>query len=167
MFVGCIEEDKGLVLFFVLMVDFVGEVIVLFIVYGEGLECVCFEECYVGFVKDGRLCFVGCFDYVVLFVELLMYDVFVFLLIWVENVFFVIVEVVVLGLLVLVNDIGSLLMFGDEIGNKIFYCNIFEVFLWVIDVLCVYFDDGICCYDWLCYLVDCYVLFLYVVFGID
>ncbi|MBR8269628.1 glycosyltransferase [Burkholderia cenocepacia] len=166
-FVGRIEEDKGLAPFLALMADSAGEAIASLTVYGEGSERARLEECHAGLVKDGRLRFAGRLDHAALFAELPTHDALVLPSIWVENAPLVIVEAAVLGLPVLVNDIGSLSTFGDEIGNKILYRNTPEAFSRAIDALRAHLDDGTRRYDWSRYSVDCYASSLYAALGID
>ncbi|KWF93408.1 glycosyl transferase [Burkholderia cepacia] len=166
-FVGRIEADKGLAQFLVLMADSAGEAIESLTVYGDGSERGPLEERHADLVKAGRLRFAGRLDHAALFAELPTHDALVLPSIWVENAPLVIVEAAVLGLPVLVNDIGSLSTFGDEIGNKILYRNFPEDFSRAIDALRTHLADENRHYDWSRYSIDCYASSLYAALGID
>lgn len=166
-FVGRIEADKGLAQFLALMADSAGEAIESLTVYGDGSERGPLEERHADLVKAGRLRFAGRLDHAALFAELPTHDALVLPSIWVENAPLVIVEAAVLGLPVLVNDIGSLSTFGDEIGNKILYRNFPEDFSRAIDALRTHLADENRHYDWSRYSIDCYASSLYAALGID
>ncbi|MDN7854281.1 glycosyltransferase family 4 protein [Burkholderia cepacia] len=166
-FVGRIEADKGLAQFLALMADSGGEAIESLTVYGDGSERGPLEERHADLVKAGKLRFAGRLDHAALFAELPTHDALVLPSIWVENAPLVIVEAAVLGLPVLVNDIGSLSTFGDEIGNKILYRNFPEDFSRAIDALRTHLADENRHYDWSRYSIDCYASSLYAALGID
>ncbi|MDN7930312.1 glycosyltransferase [Burkholderia metallica] len=166
-FVGRIEADKGLAEFLALMAESAGDAIGSLTVYGEGSERGGLEKRHADLVETGRLRFAGRLDHAALFAELPTHDALVLPSVWVENAPLVIVEAAVLGLPVLVNDIGSLSTFGDEIGNKILYRNSADDFSRAIGALRAHLGDENRRYDWSRYTVDCYASSLYAALGID
>ena len=166
-FVGRMHPDKGLAEFLALMAGPAGDAIASFTMYGDGSERDALETRYASLVEAGRLRFAGRLDHATLFAALPQHDALVLPSIWVENAPLVIVEAAMLGLPVLVHDIGSLSTFGNEIGNKILYRNTPDDFSRAIEALRAHLGDANRRYDWSRYSIDCYASSLYAVLGID
>jgi glycosyltransferase involved in cell wall biosynthesis len=121
-FVGRIAPEKGLEEFIQLARHLHFSSIARIAVYGEGPERALLEQRYADLISDGRLVFRGRLAHQALFAELRdTADALVLPSLCAENAPLAIVEAGMLGLPVLVHDIGSLSTFGDEIGNKIKY----------------------------------------------
>ncbi len=71
--------------------------------------------------------------------------------VWAENAPLVIVEAAMIGLPVLVHDIGSLSSFGDEIGNKIRYARNGASLAHALDALRAHLREPRRRYDWSLY----------------
>jgi glycosyltransferase involved in cell wall biosynthesis len=119
-FIGRVAAEKGLVPFIELAqsVDF--ERINRLTIYGDGPERAVIEQRFASLIESGKVVFFGRLPQARLFEELQRTaDAIVLPSVWPENAPLAIIEAALLGLPVLVNDIGSLSTFGDQVGNKI------------------------------------------------
>jgi glycosyltransferase involved in cell wall biosynthesis len=89
-------------------------------IYGDGPEREMLEKRFASLIESGKVVFFGRLPQEKLFEELQRSaDAVVLPSVWPENAPLAIIEAALLGLPVLVNDIGSLSTFGDQVGNKI------------------------------------------------
>jgi len=119
-FVGRVAAEKGLAQFIELAqsIDFAR--INRLTIYGDGPARVDIEKRFAPLVESGKVVFFGRLPQSKLFEELhRSADAVVLPSVWPENAPLAIIEAAMLGLPVLVNDIGSLSTFGDQVGNKI------------------------------------------------
>ena len=119
-FIGRVAAEKGLAQFIELAqsIDFAR--INRLTIYGDGPERPMLEERFAPLIESGKVVFFGRLPQAKLFDELQRTaDAVVLPSVWPENAPLAIIEAALLGLPVLVNDIGSLSTFGDQVGNKI------------------------------------------------
>ena len=119
-FIGRVAAEKGLAQFIELAqsIDFAR--INRLAIYGDGPERVLIEKRFAPLIESGKVVFFGRMQQAKLFEELQRTaDAVVLPSVWPENAPLAIIEAALLGLPVLVNDIGSLSTFGDQVGNKI------------------------------------------------
>jgi glycosyltransferase involved in cell wall biosynthesis len=119
-FVGRVAAEKGLAQFIELAqsIDFAR--INRLTIYGDGPERETLEKRFASLIESGKVVFFGRLPQEKLFEELARSaDAVVLPSVWPENAPLAIIEAALLGLPVLVNDIGSLSTFGDQVGNKI------------------------------------------------
>jgi glycosyltransferase involved in cell wall biosynthesis len=119
-FVGRVAAEKGLAQFIELAqsIDFAR--INRLTIYGDGPEREMLEKRFASLIESGKVGFFGRLPQEKLFEELQRSaDAVVLPSVWPENAPLAIIEAALLGLPVLVNDIGSLSTFGDQVGNKI------------------------------------------------
>lgn len=119
-FVGRVAAEKGLAQFIELAqsIDFAR--INRLTIYGDGPEREMLEKRFASLIERGKVVFFGRLPQEKLFEELQRSaDAVVLPSVWPENAPLAIIEAALLGLPVLVNDIGSLSTFGDQVGNKI------------------------------------------------
>jgi len=119
-FVGRVAAEKGLAQFIELAqsIDFAR--INRLTIYGDGPEREMLEKRFASLIESGKVVFFGRLPQEKLFEELQRSaDAVVLPSVWPENAPLAIIEAALLGLPVLVNDIGSLSTFGDQVGNKI------------------------------------------------
>ncbi|WP_323122764.1 glycosyltransferase [Burkholderia alba] len=150
-FVGRIDHEKGLGEFLALADATRFEKIASVTVYGDGGERAALERRHADLIAAGRLRFAGRLDQASLFAALRHHDALVLPSVWAENAPLVIVEAAMLGLPVLVHDIGSLSSFGDEIGNKIRYTQTADSLGRALDTLGAHLRDPNRRYDWSLY----------------
>lgn len=122
-FVGRIVRDKGLDGFLELAEGAGFPQIETITIFGEGEERPRLEQKYRPLITTGKLGFAGNLPHNRLFPALRRCDAVVLPSIWYENAPLVVVEAAMLGLPILVHDIGSLTTFANETGNKILYQN--------------------------------------------
>jgi glycosyltransferase involved in cell wall biosynthesis len=122
-FVGRIAPEKGLDEFLRLAEAAQFRRFNSLTVYGEGPQRAALQQRYAPLIEQCKLRFAGRLDHDVLFEALREHDALLLPSVWAENAPLAIVEAAMLGLPVLVHDLGSLTTFGDEIGNKIKYDN--------------------------------------------
>ncbi len=120
-FVGRIDPEKGLDEFLALARDTHFDQIASVTVYGDGSQRPALEQKYADLIAAKQLRFAGRLDHAQLFVALREHDALLLPSVWAENAPLVIVEAAMIGLPVLVHDVGSLSSFGNEIGNKFRY----------------------------------------------
>lgn len=119
-FVGRIVPEKGLgqllALASAMDFDFIEDITV----YGTGPDLAQLEQTYARLIESGKLRFRGVVPHDALLASLREHvDALILPSVGAENAPLVVVEAAMLGLPILVRDIGSLATFGDEIGNKI------------------------------------------------
>jgi glycosyltransferase involved in cell wall biosynthesis len=121
-FVGRIVPEKGLPQLLALAQSTSFAHIERLLVYGTGPAVIGLTQKFAPLIKSGKLIFKGTLPHGQLFDELERNaDALIMPSVGAENAPLVIVEAAVLGLPIMVHDIGSLSTFGDEIGNKIKY----------------------------------------------
>ncbi len=150
-FVGRIDPEKGLDEFLELARASRFERIASVTVYGDGGQRALLERKYAALIAAGQLRFAGRLDHARLFVALREHDALVLPSVWAENAPLVIVEAAMIGLPVLVHDIGSLSSFGDEIGNKIRYAHNGASLAHALDALRAHLREPRRRYDWSLY----------------
>jgi glycosyltransferase involved in cell wall biosynthesis len=155
-FVGRVAPEKGLDEFLQLAQATRFHRIGCITVYGEGEQRTALQHKYAPLVADKRLRFAGRLDHAQLFEALRGHDALVLPSIWAENAPLVIVEAAMLGLPVLVHDVGSLSTFGDEIGNKVKYTQTSVGLANALDALDAHLHDAGRRYDWSCYTLHHY-----------
>jgi glycosyltransferase involved in cell wall biosynthesis len=122
-FAGRISAEKGLDEFIALTDGNGFRNIATFTIFGDGDERPRLEQKYQRLVAAGKVKFAGKLPHQQLFAALCEQDALVLPSVWYENAPLVIVEAAALGLPILVHEIGSLVSFGDDLGNKILYQN--------------------------------------------
>ncbi|AOJ11277.1 glycosyltransferase family 4 protein [Burkholderia mayonis] len=147
-FVGRIDPEKGLDEFLDRARASRFDRIASVTVYGDGGQRAALERKYADLIAAGQLRFVGRLDHAQLFVALREHDALVLPSVWAENAPLVIVEAAMIGLPVLVHDVGSLSSFGDEIGNKIRYTRNATSLAHALDALRAHLRDPPRRYDW-------------------
>jgi len=140
-FAGRIDPEKGLDEFLQLARVTHFHRIASITVYGDGAQRDLLQRKYADLIGAGRLRFAGRLDHAQLFEALGTHDALVLPSIWAENAPLVIVEAAMIGIPVLVHDIGSLSSFGDEIGNKIKYAQTPESLLAALETLHAHLSD--------------------------
>jgi glycosyltransferase involved in cell wall biosynthesis len=147
-FVGRIEPEKGLDPFLELASHTQWHRLGSVTLYGDGSQRDTLHAKYTTLVNCGRLRFAGRLDHAQLFEALRAHDAVLLPSIWAENAPLVIVEAAMIGLPVLVHDLGSLASFGDEIGNKIKYQHTPDSLVAALDALSMHLRDTRRRYDW-------------------
>lgn len=147
-FVGRIEPEKGLDPFLELADHTQWHRLSSVTVYGDGSQRDALHAKYKALVDNGQLRFAGRLDHAQLFEALRAHDALLLPSIWAENAPLVIVEAAMMGLPVLVHDLGSLASFGDEIGNKIKYQRTPASLVAALDALGMHLRDTRRRYDW-------------------
>jgi len=122
-FVGRVAPEKGLDEFLRLVETTQFQRLNSLTVYGDGPQRAALQQRYASLIDRRKLHFAGRLDHDLLFDALRKHDAVLLPSVWAENAPLAIVEAAMLGLPVLVHDVGSLSTFGDEIGNKIKYDN--------------------------------------------
>lgn len=122
-FVGRIAPEKGISEFIELAAATHFYKIGHITFFGEGPDRCRLEEKYARLIGQGRIGFAGKLSHELLFPTLREYDAIVLPSIWGENAPLVIVEAALIGMPILVQDVGSMSTFGEEIGNKIKYAS--------------------------------------------
>jgi glycosyltransferase involved in cell wall biosynthesis len=150
-FVGRVEPEKGLDELLQLAHATRFHRIASVTVYGDGGQRAVLQRKYAALVDAGKLRFAGRLDHAQLFDALRTHDALVLPSIWAENAPLVIVEAAMIGLPVLVHDVGSLSSFGDEIGNKIKYAQSPASLVDALEALRTHLLDASRRYDWSCY----------------
>ncbi len=119
-FVGRVAAEKGLAQFIELAQSIDFSRINRLTIYGDGPEREMLEKRFASLIESGKVVFFGRLPQEELFEELQRSaDAIVLPSVWPENAPLAIIEAALLGLPALVNDIGSLSTFGDQVGNKI------------------------------------------------
>ncbi|MEJ2769443.1 glycosyltransferase family 4 protein [Mycetohabitans sp. B46] len=147
-FVGRIEPEKGLDPFLELASHTQWHRLGSVTLYGDGSQRDALRTKYTTLIDSGRLRFAGRLDHAQLFEALRAHDAVLLPSIWAENAPLVIVEAAMIGLPVLVHDLGSLASFGDEIGNKIKYQRTPASLVAALDALGMHLRDTQRRYDW-------------------
>lgn len=122
-FVGRIAPEKGICEFIRLAAatDFYRIGRITF--FGDGPDKRRLENRYADLIGEGRISFAGKLPRDLLFSTLRQYDAIALPSICNENAPVVIVEAALMGMPILVHDLGSMSTFGEEIGNKIKYAS--------------------------------------------
>lgn len=147
-FVGRVEPEKGLDAFLELAERMRWHRLSSVTVYGDGSQRGTLQSKYASLVEAKRLRFAGRLDHAQLFGALREHDALLLPSIWAENAPLVIVEAAMIGLPVVVHDLGSLSSFGDEIGNKIKYQLTPASLIAALDGLRAHLRDARRSYDW-------------------
>jgi glycosyltransferase involved in cell wall biosynthesis len=167
-FIGRVAPEKGLAQFIELAQALDFERINRLIIYGDGPERVAIEQRFASLIESGKVVFFGRLPQARLFDELQRTaDAIVLPSVWPENAPLAIIEAALLGLPVLVNDVGSLSTFGDHVGNKIKFRSNPEGLRRALDELVAHLSMPAREYDVRDYSPDRYGARLVEVMGID
>jgi glycosyltransferase involved in cell wall biosynthesis len=147
-FVGRVAPEKGLAPFIELALRTNFTSLYKITVYGDGPDRAALEQHYTDLLARGQIVFRGRMPHDALFAELReTADAVVLPSVCAENAPLAIVEAAMLGLPILVHDIGSLSTFGDEIGNKIKYRSDVESYRAALGELVRHLADPLRQYD--------------------